>query len=68
MAKSNARTFTDEFLQGLKSSDNGRIEIADKECRGLVVRVNKNNTKSFNAIFRVLGDGGVTPKGKLLRG
>lgn len=68
MASKHTRTFTNEFLQTLQPVSNRRLEIGDKECKGLLVRVNKSNTKSFNVIFRIVGDGGVSENGKLLRG
>lgn len=64
----NKRQFTDEFLRSLEPIGGRRQEYGDRETSGLLVRVNKRGSLSFNAIFRVLGDGDVNENGKLMRG
>src|SRR5882672_882509 len=49
-----------------KAPSNGRIEIPD-HLPGLVLRVTEN-VKSFCVFYRVQGEGGVSPTGRLLRG
>lgn len=68
MAAKLKKYLTDEFLERLKPSRGARLEYGDSACKGLVVRVTEAGRKSFSVIYRVKGDGGVTPEGKLLRG
>ena len=67
MTAKNQKHFSDSFLKSLKLKGN-RLEIGDTECKGLVVRLNKNGSKSFYTIFRVVGDGGVGARGRPLQG
>src|SRR5882757_2346036 len=46
----------------------GRIEIEDEACPGLLLRITPRNVKSFSVIYRVLGEGGTSSKGRLLAG
>lgn len=61
------RPFTDAFLVQLSGGD-ARLEYADTQCQGLVVRKNKNGSKTFSVIFRVKGAGGVNKAGQMLCG
>ena len=67
MTGKNQKNFSDSFLKNLKPKGN-RLEIGDTECKGLIVRLNKNGSKSFYTIFRVVGDGGIGARGRPLRG
>jgi integrase len=51
-----------------RGAASGRIEIEDEACPGLLFRVTPRNVKSFSVIYRVLGEGGTSPKGRLLAG
>jgi site-specific recombinase XerD len=46
----------------------GRIEIEDEACPGLLLRITPRNVKSFSVIYRVVGEGGTSPTGRLLAG
>lgn len=46
----------------------GRIEIEDEACPGLMLRITPRNVKSFSVIYRVVGEGGTSPTGRLLAG
>jgi hypothetical protein len=46
----------------------GRIEIEDEACPGLLLRITPRNVKAFSVIYRVIGEGGTSPKGRLLTG
>ena len=46
----------------------GRIEIEDEACPGLVLRISPSQVKSFSVIYRVIGEGGISPAGRLLTG
>jgi integrase len=45
---------------------NGRMEIEDEACRGLILRITPTEAKSFSVIYKVPGEGGVSPRGRLL--
>jgi hypothetical protein len=44
------------------------MEITDELCPGLILRITPNGAKSFSVIYKVPGEGGVTPTGRLLTG
>jgi integrase len=46
----------------------GRIEIEDEACPGLLLRITPRNVKSFSVIYRVVGEGGTSLRGRLLMG
>jgi integrase len=75
MASSSRRKkrFTEQGIERLKydpkvAPRNGRLEIADELCPGLILRVTPKGAKSFSVIYKVPGEGGVTPAGRLLAG
>jgi integrase len=75
MASSSRRKkrFTEQGVQRLNydpkvAPRNGRLEIADELCPGLILRVTPKGAKSFSVIYKVPGEGGVTPAGRLLAG
>jgi integrase len=45
---------------------NGRMEIEDEVCRGLILRITPRQAKSFSVIYKVPGEGGVSAHGRLL--
>jgi hypothetical protein len=51
----NAKRFTDRYLQTVKAPAIGRIEMLDTEAPGLVLRVTPNGVKSWAIRFRPKG-------------
>jgi hypothetical protein len=73
MKSLNRKRFTQQGIERLRyekaaAPPSGRIEIEDEACPGLLLRVTPRNLKSFSVIYRVLGEGGTSPKGRLLAG
>ena len=73
MKSLNRKRFTQQGIERLRydkaaAPPSGRIEIEDEACPGLLLRVTQRNMKSFSVIYRVLGEGGTSPKGRLLAG
>jgi hypothetical protein len=73
MKSLNRKRFTRQGIERLRydkvaAPPSGRIEIEDEACPGLPLRVTSRNVKSFSVIYRVLGEGGTSPKGRLLAG
>lgn len=73
MKSLNRKRFTQQGVERLRydktaAPPSGRIEIEDEACPGLLLRVTPRNVKSFSVIYRVLGEGGTSPKGRLLAG
>lgn len=68
MAGANKRRFTDQMLERMRAPTQGRIELGDDIVPGLVLRVTPNGGKSFSVIYKVPGEGGVSPTGRLLAG
>ena len=73
MKSLNRKRFTQQGIERLRYDENvappsGRMEIEDEACPGLLLRVTPRNVKSFSVIYRVLGEGGTSPKGRLLAG
>jgi hypothetical protein len=71
MKSLNRKRFTQQGVERLRydkavAPAGGRIEIEDGACPGLLLRVTPRNVKSFSVIYRVLGEGGTSPKGRLL--
>ena len=65
------RRFTEQGVERLRydpaaAPPNGRMEIEDEVCRGLILRITPNEAKSFSVIYKVPGEGGVSPHGRLL--
>jgi hypothetical protein len=73
MKSLNRKRFTQQGIERLRydkaaAPPSGRIEIEDEACPGLLLRVTPRNVKSFSVIYRVLGEGGTSSKGRLLAG
>ena len=73
MKSLNRKRFTQQGVERLRydktaAPPSGRIEIEDEACPGLLLRVTPRNVKSFSVIYRVLGEGGTSPNGRLLAG
>jgi hypothetical protein len=69
----NRKRFTQQGVDRLRydkaaAPPSGRIEIEDEACPGLLLRVTPRNLKSFSVIYRVIGEGGTSSKGRLLAG
>ena len=72
-SKSRRRRFTDQGVERLRydpaiAPKNGRLEINDELCPGLILRITPKGAKSFSVIYKIPGEGGVTPAGRLLTG
>jgi hypothetical protein len=64
MPGSSKKRFREQKLQKLRSPAPGsRLEIADELAPGLVLRVTERGVRTFAVIYRVPGEGGVSPKG-----
>ena len=62
---------TDVMLRRLRPPRSGRLEIGDKGPKGidgLVIRVTPRGAVSFSVVYKVPGEGGVSPTGRLLTG
>lgn len=68
MAAANKRRFTEQMLERMRPPSAGRLELGDEIVPGLVVRVTPLGAKSFSVIYKVPGEGGVGPTGRLLVG
>jgi hypothetical protein len=69
----NRRRFTEQGVERLRYDPtagplNGRMEIEDEVCRGLILRITPRQAKSFSVIYKVPGEGGVSANGRLLVG
>ena len=64
----NKRTFNKKMLDSLKPPKSGRLEFGDAIVPGLVVRITPRGVKSFSFAYKVPGEGGVSPTGRLLTG
>jgi integrase len=73
MKSLNRKRFTSQGIERLRydktsAPPSGRMEIEDEACPGLLLRVTPRNVKSFSVIYRVVGEGGMSPVGRLLAG
>ncbi len=64
----NMRRFTDQMVERLRPPTSGRIELGDEMCPGLLLRVTERGVRSFSVIYKVVGEGGVSATGRLLKG
>ena len=62
------RRFTDQMVERLRPPEAGRIELGDEVCPGLLLRVTERGVRSFSVIYKVVGEGGVSVSGRLLKG
>ena len=62
------RRFTEQMLDRITPPKGGRLELADDVCPGLVLRVTPAGSKTFSAIYRVPGEGGLTCNGAPRKG
>ena len=63
-----ARRFNKRMLDALRPPGEGRTEIGDVVVPGLVVRVTPRGVKSFSVGYKVVGEGGAGPAGRLRTG
>ncbi len=61
-------SLTDKAIQRLPQPKSGRVDYVDANNRGLALRVSHTGDKAWSVLYRVLGEGGVTTKGRELRG
>jgi len=64
----NTRRFTEQLVERLHPPVTGRIELGDEVCPGLLLRVTERGVRSFSVIYKVVGEGGVSVSGRLLKG
>jgi integrase len=62
------RRLTEPTIKRLRPPKAGRLEVGDDIVPGLVVRVTPSGLRSFSVIYKVPGEGGVSPTGRLLAG
>ena len=62
------RRFTEQMVERLRPPATGRIEFGDEVCPGLLLRVTERGVRSFSVIYKVVGEGGVSKTGRLLKG
>jgi len=73
MKSLNRKRLTQQGVERLRYDEksaplSGRIEIEDEACPGLLLRITPRNVRSFGVIYRVVGEGGTSPRGRLLTG
>lgn len=68
MPRASKKRFTEQMLQKLRVPAEGRLEVADLLAPGLVLRVTERGVRTFAVIYRVPGEGGVSPMGRVLAG
>jgi integrase len=56
------------MVERLRPPPTGRIELGDEICPGLLLRVTDRGVRSFSVIYKVVGEGGVSKTGRLLKG
>lgn len=64
----NKRRFTEAMVERQRPPKAGRLELADEVCPGLVLRITPRGVRSFSVAYKVPGEGGVGPTGRLLVG
>ena len=62
------KRFTEQMVERLRPPATGRIELGDEVCPGLLLRVTERGVRSFSVIYKVVGEGGVSDTGRLLKG
>jgi integrase len=56
------------MVERLRPPEQGRIELGDEICPGLLLRVTERGVRSFSVIYKVVGEGGISNSGRLLKG
>lgn len=60
---------TEVALERLRPPAEGRVELGDTVVPGLMLRVTENGVKSWSVLYKVRGEGGLSPRtGRPLRG
>jgi hypothetical protein len=62
------KRFTEQMVERLRPPAAGRVELGDEVCPGLLLRVTERGVRSFSVIYKVVGEGGVSASGRLLKG
>ena len=57
------KRFTEQMIERLRPPPRGRLELKDSLTPGLVLLVTERGTKTFSAVYKVAGEGGLTPSG-----
>ncbi len=68
MSRALKKTFTEEGVRLMSPPRSGRRELGDTVQRGLLLRVSDTGVKSWSVIYRVPGEGGISPTGRPLKG
>ena len=53
--------FTEAGLEKLRAPELGRIEYGDSVVPGLMLRVSDSGVKSWSVLYKVKGEGGLSP-------
>lgn len=56
------KMFTEAGLEKLRAPAKGRVELGDSVVSGLMLRVSDSGVKSWSVLYRVKGEGGLSPK------
>ena len=67
-SKANPKRLTQQMVERVAPPTDGRLEINDAACPGLILRVTKTGRRSYSVIYKVVGEGGVNSGGRLLTG
>ena len=62
------RELNDEFVERVEPNARRRLQIRDKKMRELVLRVTPRGVKTFSYHYKVPGEGGVSARGRALKG
>ncbi len=58
------KRFTEQMIERLRPPQSGRLELKDSVTPGLVLRVTDRGTKTFSAVYKVAGEGGLGASGR----
>lgn len=56
------KMFTEAGLEKLRAPTTGRVEYGDSVVSGLMLRVSDTGVKSWSVLYKVKGEGGLSPK------
>ena len=57
------KRFTEQMIDRLRAPASGRLELKDALTPALILRVTDRGTKTFSAVYKVAGEGGLTASG-----
>ncbi len=58
------KRFTVQMSERLRTTPRGRLELKDSLTPGIVLRVTDRGTKTFSAVYKVAGEGGLGASGR----